>query len=276
MDKISIKDLQVFSNHGAMPEEKILGQKFLVSADFYLDFRDAGLEDDLSKTLDYSKACKAIVDFMGQHTFDLIEAVAEQLGRTLLLEFAPLLREVEITIKKPWAPVGLPLEYCQVSARRKWHDAYLSVGSNMGDRQAYITDGISALENNPLIRVVKASELIETKPYGGVEQGDFLNGALHIRTLLTPEELLRVCQEIEQKADRKREIHWGPRTLDMDIVFYDQEIIVENNPSLEIPHPDMHNRLFVLEPLNEIAPGYVHPLLSKTVRYMYDALRKKE
>lgn len=102
-----------------------------------------------------------------------------------------------------------------------------------------------------------------TEPYGGVEQDDFLNGAIEAETFLSPDALLHKLHAIEQEAGRERKIHWGPRTLDLDILLYDHEII--DTEKLTIPHIDMQNRQFVLEPLSQLAPAYMHPVLHKTI-----------
>ncbi len=117
------------------------------------------------------------------------------------------------------------------------------------------------------------SELLVTKPYGGVEQEDFLNGCLELETLLTPQELLEELHRIEQEAGRERKIHWGPRTLDLDILFYDKELI--ETEDLIIPHVDLENRYFVLKPLAEIAPNFRHPILKKTVTQMLEAVKEE-
>ena len=109
----------------------------------------------------------------------------------------------------------------------------------------------------------RVSAYLETKPYGGVEQGDFLNACLRLRTLLAPEELLERLHEIEQAAHRERIIRWGPRTLDLDILLYD-DLVLETE-DLVIPHPGLPLRDFVLKPLREIAPNQRHPILGKTV-----------
>ena len=109
-----------------------------------------------------------------------------------------------------------------------------------------------------------------TKPYGVVEQDDFLNGAMEVRTLLTPEELLEELHRIEAEHGRERVLRWGPRTLDLDIIFYDDLISQEDD--LCIPHVEMHKRSFVLEPLEEIAPYKRHPGNGKTVRQMLEEL----
>ena len=110
------------------------------------------------------------------------------------------------------------------------------------------------------------SELLETLPYGVVEQDNFVNGIFEIRTLLAPEELLQELHRIEQMEGRERKLHWGPRTLDLDIIFYDD--LVYASEDLVIPHIDMENRYFVLKPLSELAPNFRHPITHKTVAQM--------
>ena len=116
--------------------------------------------------------------------------------------------------------------------------------------------------------VEQVSKYYETAPYGMTEQEDFLNACLSLRTLLTPEELLEELHRIEQEAGRERIIHWGPRTLDLDLIFYD-DLILESD-ELCIPHVEMHKRRFVLEPLCEIAPYRRHPVYGKTVQEMLE------
>ena len=129
---------------------------------------------------------------------------------------------------------------------------------------------ISMLDKHPLCRVTKVSDFLVTAPYGGVEQDDFLNGALALRTLLTPEELLEELHTIEQEAHRERLVHWGPRTLDLDILLYDD--LVMDSETLHIPHIEMHKRDFVLIPLSQIAPFVRHPRLGMTVEELKDRL----
>ncbi len=161
-----------------------------------------------------------------------------------------------------------------VEITRKWHKVYLAVGSNMGDMETYIRRGIDAMSSLKDCRVKRVSELIVTKPYGVTEQENFLNGCLEIETLLLPLELLALLHEIEAAADRKRELRWGPRTLDLDIIFYDDEVI--GLPELMVPHVDMANRSFVLKPLAEIAPYMIHPIYRKTVAQMLSELKERE
>ena len=156
---------------------------------------------------------------------------------------------------------------------RGWHTVYLSVGSNLGERQQFLRAAVKLLQECTEIRNVKASKLVETAPYGYTDQPAFLNGAIELETLFTPQELLIVIHKIEADLGRERVIHWGPRTIDLDIVFYDDEIVAE--PELIIPHVDMQNRLFVLEPLFMLCPGKVHPVLHKTVAQLRQELISK-
>lgn len=269
MDRIKITNLKVFAHHGVFPEETRDGQDFFVNAELFLDCRRAGKSDDLKDSINYGEVCHFITEYLQEHTFLLIEAAAEHLTEAMLLSM-PGLEKVRLELCKPHAPIGLPFENVSVTIERSWHIVYVAVGSNMGDREKYIRDGIGELLNYPQIVVEQVSELICTAPYGGVEQEDFLNGAVKLKTLFTPEELLEVLHAAEQKAERKREIHWGPRTLDLDIIFYDKLVYEDEN--LIIPHIDMANRTFVLEPLLELCPNYRHPVLKRTVRELLSGL----
>ena len=269
MDEIRIENLEVYAYHGVFPEENEKGQPFFVNATLYTDTRAAGLADELTLSTHYGEVSHFITKWMQEHTYKLIETVAENVAREILLQY-PLVRALDLEIRKPEAPIGLPFESVSVRIHRGWHKAYLSIGSNMGDREQYIHGAIAALKNEEAVRVEKVSQLLNTKPYGGVEQQDFLNGAIEISTLLPPEELLDLLHKIEAAADRKRELRWGPRTLDLDIVFYDK--LVYESEDLIIPHVDMENRYFVLKPLSELIPNYRHPILQKTVSQLLKAL----
>ena len=273
MDKIEIKNLEIFANHGVFPEENILGQKFVISATLYTDTRKAGLTDELTASIHYGEVSHMITKFTKEHTYKLLEALAENLCQMLLQEL-PLLKMITLRVEKPWAPVGLPLEMVAVEITRGWHTVYVAFGSNLGDKKKFLDDGIQGLRTTPSCEVEAVSEYLVTEPYGGVEQDEFLNGVLKLRTLLTPEELLVRLHELEAAANRERIIHWGPRTLDLDILFYDNEII--DTPDLHIPHIDMENRDFVLKPMDEIAPYYRHPVLNKTIHQLLNELLAKD
>mgnify|MGYP000269043697 CR=1 FL=1 len=145
MDVIKIRDLEIYGHHGVMKEENVLGQKFLVSLALYTDTRAAGESDNLADSVNYAEVSYLVKEQMEKETYRLIEAAAEQLAKKILLKF-PLVKKVEVEIKKPWAPILLPLDTVSVSITRGWETAYLSIGSNMGDRKAYLEAAIEELK----------------------------------------------------------------------------------------------------------------------------------
>ena len=139
--------------------------------------------------------------------------------------------------------------------------AYISLGSNIGDRFQHLKDAIQALHSRQGVSVQVVSSIYETAPVGYTDQADFLNVVVAIETELTAQQLLEVCQHIEQELGRVRDVRWGPRTVDLDILLYDYDNI--ETKRLTVPHPRMHERAFVLTPLLEIAPTIAHPVTSK-------------
>lgn len=271
MDKIKITNLEVYANHGVAKEENILGQKFLVSLCLSCNTKISGKSDSIKDTINYSKIAHFTEKFMKDHTYHLIEAVAENLSEAILLNF-PGIEKIETQIKKPWAPINLPIETVSVSIKRIWHTAYLALGSNLGNKEENMNMAIKLLQNEKKINVKKVSSFIVTKPMGDVEQDDFLNSAIEIQTLLDPQELLETVNKIEAELGRVRTIHWGPRVIDIDILFYDTKTIMSEN--LKIPHYGIQDREFVLSPMSEIAPQIIHPLLNKTVYQLLKKLQK--
>lgn len=272
MDEIRIDNLEVYAYHGVYPEETQNGQPFFINAVLYTDTRAAGQKDNLKLATNYGEVCRFINQFMKDNTYRLIEAAAENLARELLQEFS-LINSLDLEIRKPKAPIGLPFESVSVKINRGWHTVYAAFGSNMGDKEKHINNGLLMLNAFPGIRVVRASEIMHSEPYGGVEQEDFLNGAVKLQTYLSPWELLEALHEIEAAEERERSIHWGPRTLDLDIIFYDD--LVMDEEELCIPHTDMQNREFVLVPLMELAPEKRHPVFGKSVQEMLMELKKE-
>lgn len=269
MDEIRIDNLEVYAYHGVFPEENKKGQLFFVNMVLYTDTRNAGQADELTLSTHYGEVCHFVSDWMQKNTCKLIETVAENIAREVLMEF-PLVEALDVEIRKPQAPIGLPFESVSVKIHRGWHKAYIAIGSNMGEKEKYLQEAIAGLAEHEQIIVTQTSALITTEPYGGVEQDSFLNGMLEIKTLLTPHELLDYLHELEQKAGRERIVRWGPRTLDLDIVFYDKMIFEDD--VLIIPHVDMENRDFVLKPMVELNPNFRHPILQKTMKQLLDAL----
>lgn len=261
-DEIRIEGLEVYAHHGVYPEETERGQYFYVNAVLYTDVSRAGKLDNLEYTVNYGTVCHYITDWMKENTCLLLEAVAEKLSTAILREY-PAVLALDLEIQKPEAPIKLPFGNVSVKVHRGWHKAYIALGSNIGDREARLQSAVASLREHPLITVRKVSDWIITKPYGGVEQEDFLNGAMEVETLLNPWELLEELHIIENAAGRERNVRWGPRTLDLDILFYDKLVLEDDN--LVIPHADLENRTFVLEPLAQIAPDFRHPVTGKTV-----------
>lgn len=268
---IEIKGLHVFANHGVLEEEKKNGQEFIVDAKLYSNLCKPAFNDSIYSSTNYASVCQTINDYMKAHTFDLIEKVAYELTKEILVKYE-FVDEVNITLHKPNAPIDLEFDDVSVNINNKWNRVYLSIGSNMGDKKQYINEALCKLGESGYIKSVVPSSLIETEPYGYVNQDKFINGAISLLTVYNPYELLEFLHSIENACDRVREIRWGPRTLDLDIVFYEK--IVLDDPDLLIPHIDMANREFVLKPLMELCPDYVNQRTGLSVRQMYDRLEK--
>jgi 2-amino-4-hydroxy-6-hydroxymethyldihydropteridine diphosphokinase len=135
--------------------------------------------------------------------------------------------------------------------------AAIALGSNLGDRAAHLDSAIAHLRSSHHIQVLRVSTFIETAPVGPVPQGPYLNAAALLHTSLAPDALLALLLDIEHAHGRERTVRWGPRTLDLDLLLLDD--IVMRTPSLTLPHPRLHERRFVLEPLAQIAPDLIVP-----------------
>jgi len=151
---------------------------------------------------------------------------------------------------------------------------YIGLGSNLGDREGNLRDALELMNAEPSITVRRVSSFIDTPPVGGPPQGDYLNAVAEVETALEPRELLDALQRIERSLGRVRTVRWGPRTIDLDIVLLGDAVVDE--PGLEIPHPRMHEREFVLRPLCELAPGALHPRLRKTAAELLAALDSRK
>lgn len=147
---------------------------------------------------------------------------------------------------------------------------YLSIGSNIGDRITQLHQAVTALRQIVAVTVEAVSGVYETEPVGGVVQDDFLNIAVKLTTSLTPHQLLDELHQIEQMLHRRRLVHWGPRTIDLDIIFFDQ--LVSDDPVVTLPHPEAHNRLFVLVPIKEISrdDAPIHQLVNQMIAQTSD------
>ena len=150
---------------------------------------------------------------------------------------------------------------------------YIALGSNLGDKENNMKEALQRLAKKG-VTVCKVSDFMATRPYGVTDQPDFLNAVAEIKTDCSPTELLQILLQIEREMGRKRIRRWGERNIDLDLLLYEDQII--NLPGLQVPHPDMQNRDFVLRPLAQIAPEAVHPILKKTIRQLWEELSDKE
>lgn len=262
MDKIVISNLIIFGNHGVFQEEKTLGQKFLIDIVLELSTQEAGITKDLEKSVHYGFLANEINELFTSKSNDLIETCAEEIAQFILKKYN-IVEKVTVKVKKPWAPINLPVEDLYIEIERKRHRVFLGLGSNIGDSKKILETAVNKIEDD-YTKVLKFSKFYETKAWGLTEQPDFLNKVIEIETTYEPLVLLKHLQKIELELGRERKIHWGPRTVDIDILFIDDKKIYLDD--LIIPHPYIQERAFVLEPMNEIAPHFIHPVENKPIR----------
>ena len=225
----------------------------------HTDLTDACQNDELGDTVNYGEVCELVEKVAAQQHDLLLERFAGRIAEAILTQ--PRVEEVEITVRKLRPPIPSDVATSGVSIRRTrlgsipfdagHHRAILALGSNLGDRVSYLRHAVRNLGH-----VVAQSQVYETAPVGGPEnQGAYLNMVIAVDTPLDPFALLRRCQRVEATAGRERKVHWGPRTLDVDILFHD-DVRLES-PGLTVPHPRINERRFVLAPLSEVAPDRV-------------------
>ena len=270
-DRIQLQGMRFFGYHGVLPEERTQGQFFEVDAELFCSLEPAAEDDELNKAVDYSLVYQNIREIVEGRQYRLIETLAARLAESLLARFP--IEGVRIRVRKPEVPLSGPLAWAgveisrwrkEVEAKRHFNreqiikeTAYVALGSNLGDREAYLWQALGLLAAHPSLQVQKVSSFYETEPVGYLDQGMFLNAVAQLETDRTPQELLKILQAIENRLGRQRGIRWGPRTIDLDLLLYGNQTIEE--PELIIPHPRMLERDFVLVPLAEIAPDLLLP-----------------
>lgn len=264
--------MRVFAHHGVLDEEKKKGQEFFLNAKVWVDMRKAGLTDKLEDALNYDLLCTFLAEVFAERTFDLIEAAAEYTVQEIMVYFDEI-EAMELEVRKPHAPVTYRPEDISVTIYREWHTVYIAFGANDRNPGGYINEAYVYLKEPYAVRNAVKGKYYTSKPYGPVEQPDFTNGIIELETYMDPEELINYIHEIEDFLGRERTVRWGPRCIDLDIIFFDDWVY--NSKTLTIPHVDMENRMFVLEPLADFCPGFRHPVLGKTVEQLKKELEAK-
>ncbi|MBD8020583.1 2-amino-4-hydroxy-6-hydroxymethyldihydropteridine diphosphokinase [Brevibacterium gallinarum] len=292
-DAITLTGLTVYGYHGVFDFERREGQNFIVDVTLHTDTRAAAASDALIDTADYGTLAEDIAAIIAGEPLNLIETLAERIAEHCLTVAA----RATVTVHKPAAPVPVAFDDVSVTITRPASEApagwlpdtgpeapgagaetaglqaVLGLGANLGQPLEALRAALSALDAHPDISVDAASTAFATKPVGGIDQPDFTNAVAIVTTELSPLQLLGVCQGIELAHGRTREIRWGPRTLDIDLIRCSRpgalddaaaEITCETG-QLVLPHPRAAERAFVLAPWAQLRPAATVTTASGTV-----------
>ena len=253
-DRIYVNGLRLEAIIGVLPEEREATQPLQVDLEIEADLSTAGQTDDLGDTANYGAIADAVAALVRASRDILLERLATRIAECTLA--FDQVQAVRVRLSKLQPPIDEDIDSTAVSIRRTRvdfavpspHRAIVALGSNLGDRAVHLRFGIEQLAN-----VIAQSQVFETDPVGGPEgQGAYLNMVAVVETDLDPHAFLRRLHSIEAAAGRVRTEHWGPRTLDLDLLFYDE--VAVSGGVLTVPHPRVGERRFVLEPLSEVAP----------------------
>lgn len=272
-DRIRLSGVRGRGFHGVFDHERREGQEFVVDVELAVDLGPAGASDDLADTVNYGEIGAAVLARIEGEPHDLIERLAELVAQDALTHAS--VDEVVVTVHKPQAPVGVPFGDVTVSVtrRREPVPVVIAVGANLpwgpSSPRDTASSAIESLARHPRVRVVGSSALYDSDPVGGPEQPSYVNAVVLARTSLSPTSLLRELHGIEAHFDRRREVRWGPRTLDLDLVQYGDPAtgtdVTSDRPRLTLPHPRAHERAFVLLPWVEVDPDAVLRLAGRAV-----------
>jgi dihydroneopterin aldolase/2-amino-4-hydroxy-6-hydroxymethyldihydropteridine diphosphokinase len=257
-DRIHLRGVEAFGYHGVLPDEKRDGQPFVVDVVMALDLAAAGASDALDDTVSYAEVAGEVVARITGPSFDLIERLAEVIAADVLDHSR--VDAVTVTVHKPQAPVGHPFTDVAVEVERaRGLPVVVALGANLGDARSTLERAVGALAGLPGMRVRAISPLVETDPVGGPEQPAYLNAVLVGDSTLAPEDLLRRLHHIEAEHGRTREIRWGARTLDLDLIQVGRpgspSEICRDDAEITLPHPRAHERGFVLVPWAQADPA---------------------
>jgi len=264
-DRIRLCGVRGRGFHGVLKHERREGQEFVVDVELAVDLGPAGASDSLADTVNYGEIGAAVLARIEGEPHDLIERLAELVAQDALEHGA--VDEVTVTVHKPQAPVGVPFGDVTVTVtrRRPPVPVVVAVGANL-PRGALRPEhsaraAVEALTRHSEITVVGVSGLHDTEPVGGPEQPTYVNAVVTARTSLSPGSLLRELHALEATFDRRRDVRWGARTLDLDLVQYGDPLrgtdVTSAAPRLLLPHPRAHERAFVLVPWLEVDPDAV-------------------
>lgn len=250
-DRIFVSNLCLVGRHGVMEEERILGQRFFLDIEVTMDARRASENDDYKKAICYASLCDLATKVSDEGPYNLIETLAERVITAILDRF-PTVNEARVRVRKPGAPIDASFDTVGVElARKRPHRVAFSFGSNVGDRASQIRAAVAFLEAEEEIEITNVSSFYETAPWGKEDQDRFINACAVGQTSLTPHEVLRACKVIEVQLGRTPGERWGPRIIDIDLLYLGEETI--STLALTVPHPEITKRGFVLKPLAEIA-----------------------
>ncbi len=261
-DCIFIEGMTFMTLIGVLEHEKVHPQPVVVDLSMSVMPVQASRTDRLEQTISYATAYERISQIIQTETFGLVERLAGSIAQQLLSDHETLMA-VTVTIRKPEAPLPGPFASAGISITRSRGDfglmtqADLSLGTNQGDRLETLHQAVLHLSGHPDIELVGTSSVYETTPVGRLDQPDFLNLVARIRTTLDPFSLLSFCQSLETRFGRERLVHWGPRTLDIDLLTYGH--LMTQSARLTVPHPRMQEREFVQIPLRELETGLAQP-----------------
>ncbi len=262
-DRITLAGVRGRGFHGVFEHERREGQDFVVDVELAVDLGPAGRSDDLADTVNYGEIGAAVLARIEGEPFDLVERLAEVVADDALAHGA--VDEVVVTVHKPQAPVGVPFEdvTVRVVRQRPPVPVVVAVGANLPRGESApaetVRGALEALAHHPAVHRARASALFGTDPVGGPEQPRYVNAVVLAETALSPTSLLRELHALEAAFDRTREVRWGARTLDLDLVQYGDAAagsdVVSDRERLTLPHPRAHERGFVLVPWLDADPG---------------------
>ncbi len=274
MFKIVIKNLNLFGYHGVRDSEKRNGQNFLFNVDIFFGRGNFLNSDSLEDTVNYSNVIKILKDINDNRRFNLLESLSQVLANKIL-EMSDLIEKVSVKIEKTSPPIKEDIESVGVEYTLRRDDlksqdkgisesninrkvyVYMSLGSNIGDRENNLRKAVDLINRSPYINVLKVSSIYETEPMYQTDQNYFYNIVLKAEAgrNANPFEMLGYLKGIEYSFGGKKDKRYGPRVIDIDLLYYGEMFI--NSDFLNIPHPGIEERNFVLIPLSEISPEFV-------------------